>query len=271
LWKFPDFTLSPPICRYIQVYVAWLAKKQIELHMPPSVSVFTSLQPAESVALGRLVIDIDKPWQEFCPSSNLAITGQNIAQKSSFFVREILNQSKGTGFLVKLTKFFTSFYKTDESSFFDIAASEATTYLLLNSGEYFRRVCSDSVTKSWLEEVIKQDWPVYMVVGIHTVKNAIVVHNADSLTMSNASAQVPVTLASTSAGIPLTNDALDLVVDTSKYHSDGEASRFRTSEELVFAVQYRKVRFKWFSSKCRNNSRNSQIKIADNQPHRQCR
>jgi hypothetical protein len=51
----------------------------------------------------------------------------------------------------------------------EIIWAQEKIYLLLNSGNYFKKLCADPDTRAWLETVIKHVWNVYMVVGIHTV------------------------------------------------------------------------------------------------------
>lgn len=62
-----------------------------------------------------------------------------------------------------------------------ITALELKSYILLNSGSYFRRVCVDEEPRKWLEVVVKEKLKTYMVVGIHTVKDANIVHQQFSL------------------------------------------------------------------------------------------
>lgn len=217
--------------------------------MPQSISVFTSLQPTETVALGRLVVDIHRPWQDFCPSSNVPINSQDIALKKIFNVREILDLSKGTKFYLQLTKFLSSFFKTDESDLSDIAAKEASSYLLLNSGVHFQRLCGDAETRKWLESVIKIGYSSYMIVGIHTVNTATVVRKAAQSSKSKASFQIPLQeVMGAPSGAPTLDDSLlNVSVEAERSHSESEMSSFMTADEQVLAVEYRKVQFKWYS------------------------
>lgn len=218
--------------------------------MPQSISVFTSLQPTETVALGRLVVDIHRPWQDFCPSSNVPVMSQDIALKKIFNVREILDLSKGTKFSLQLTKFLTSFFKTDEGNLSDLAAKEASSYLLLNSGVHFQRLCGDDETRRWLENVIKIGYSSYMIVGIHTVNTATVVRKAAQSSKSKASFQIPLQeVMGVPSGVSSLDDSLlNVSAEAEWSHNDSEMSSFMTADEQVLAVEYRKVQFKWYSS-----------------------
>jgi hypothetical protein len=217
--------------------------------MAPCVSVFISLQPTDSVALGRLVVDIDKPWQDFCPSSDIGISPKDIAIKSSFLIKRIFNQSRGTKFQVQLSMFLKSFFSANNSERLDLSASEATTYLLLNSGLHFQRICSEAATRSWLQTVVKYGWPVYMIVGIHTVKNASIVRSNETLNDAGVSVVAPLgTMAAAGVALPVANEVLDTSFDTERLQTREDSSSFVTRDEQVLAVQYRKLRFRMFSS-----------------------
>jgi hypothetical protein len=65
--------------------------------MPPSsFSVFVNpLLAQESIELGWLVLDVQHPWQDFCPSTRGRLTRADITVNSSFHIRDILDKSEG--------------------------------------------------------------------------------------------------------------------------------------------------------------------------------
>ena len=187
---------------------------------PSSLSVFVNpLLPMDSIALGRLVIDVHTPWQDFCPSSTLAITKDDVSIMPSFRIHEILDHSTGTAFHGHFTKFLTSAFKRDQNALSTITATEATSYRLLNSGFHFRRMCKDKETRSWLETVINEGWDAYMVVGIHTIKDAEVVHRRQNLSQSKGSVRLPLTdVANHAIGAPSIGNAVDIDVGGEKWN-----------------------------------------------------
>jgi len=220
--------------------------------MPPSsFSVFVNpLLVQDSIELGRLVLDVHHPWQDFCPSTSGRLTRADITVNSSFRIRDILDKSKGTRFHLRLTKFLTSFYKTENATLSTVVAPEATSYMLLNSRLHLGRTCKDQVTRDWLETVIQERWNAYMIVGIHTVKDAEVTHDHRNVVETKASIQLPVdTLAAPGAGALTPGDIPDLDAGAEKWRERGESSSFVAPGEQVIAIQYRKLKFKWFSSR----------------------
>lgn len=82
----------------------------------------------------------------------------------------------------------------------------------------------DKRAQKWYETTIKYGWNVYMIVGIHTVQESSIrisdlENRVAALDAHLGTGNVGVTLGSPNAG------------------------------EIVFAVQYRKVRFSWFSNR----------------------
>jgi hypothetical protein len=217
--------------------------------MPPSsFSVFVNpLLPQNSIELGRLIVDVKTPWQDFCPSASVALTKADITVNSSFRIRDMLAKSKGTRFHLGLTKFLTSFYTTEKDAVSSVVATEATSYMLLNSRLHLGRICKDQVTRDWLETVIKEGWNAYMIVGIHTVKDAEVTHNHRNAVETKASIQLPVDALAAPGAVP--GDIANFGAGAEKWRELGESSSFVAPGEQVIAIQYRKLKFKWFSSR----------------------
>jgi hypothetical protein len=207
--------------------------------MPPSISVLLQLLPNESVSLGRLVLNIKAPWQSFCPSSIIELSREEIALKSIFSIKDIADQSKGTQFNVRLMEFFSSLVKMDGSKWSDITASQATSYLLLNTDSHFETMCNDGRTRAWLQNVIKRGRTAYMVVGIHTIKDGTVVHHSRRQIESGLSVQAP----------PHVSAGQNVAIDISSSRDSRMKSSLTAPDEYVIAIQYRKICFKWYASR----------------------
>jgi hypothetical protein len=90
---------------------------------------------------------------------------------------------------------------------------------------------------------------MYMIVGIHTVKDARVTHDHWNAVETKAWIQLPVdTLASPRAGALMPGGIANLDTDAKKWRELGESSSFVAPGEQVIAIRYRKLKFKWFSS-----------------------
>jgi nucleoside phosphorylase len=179
---------------------------------PNSFFVFNHfLLPPKGVALGRLVIDLQSPWEDFCPHIG-EVASEDILTAQQPLIREMIESVKGTELYERLINRFSS-VMSEEGSFFGSAVEK--TCLLLNSGNWFQNRCADRSTREWLQTTIKHEMSVYMTVGIHMVPRS-------SLRSHDLREQ-------------LQNVELSP-------HGDLKSSN---EEPLIIAVQYRKVQFDW--------------------------
>jgi len=213
----------------------------------PSLSVFINpLLSLNSIQLGRLVLDVHNPWQDFSPFESISFTRDDIITNSSLRVCDILDASKGTRFHLHLTRFLTSFYETNQDAVSHIVTSEAKSYLLPNSRLHLARICKDKDTREWLETVIKEGWDAYMIVGIHTIKDAEITVDHKIACGTKASGQLPVGSLAAAVGVP--GHTVDMEISGEKHVRCGGTSGFVAPGEQVIAIQYRKLKFKWLFS-----------------------
>jgi len=193
--------------------------------LPSSFNVVSQLLlPPKSVKLGRLVVDASAPWEDFCPFE-LNLTNGDAAIKSHAQLREVIECMKGSKTYALLKKQVSSLLgrQTDV-----INSVPATRYILLNSGNRFKELCAEAVTRNWLNNTIKYGWNVYMIVGISTVHASVV--GADFLKQQHRGLSQVTSPESTTT-------------------VQGMLPELIPEDQLVFSIQYRKVTFKWFSTR----------------------
>ena len=154
--------------------------------------LFPNLVPSTKVQLGRLCIDTQAPWDDFC-SVSPGLTDDDIMILKSPLLRELSESQGRSTFFDKLRAAFSASHRG--ISLQGLLTSIEQMYFLINSGTIFRRLCEHTEARLWLQTVIKHEWKAYMVVAKHTIPGP--------------------------GGIG----------------------------ELLVAVQYRRVGFKWFSTK----------------------
>jgi hypothetical protein len=191
----------------------------------------------KSVALGRLVIDSHAPWEDFCPYT-LRLTDDDVATVAEPRLREIIEHTRGTQLHEDLSKLF-HFVMGDDNPEVIHSASEKT-YLLLNQGDYFKRACADSNTRKWFETVIRHGWKVYMVVAIHTIHESSI--HPQSLEQRLQAPDVD-DVRTQAPGLTVPGAGLTVCPEPTP------AAPAIPSNQLIIAVQYRKVQFKWYSSR----------------------
>lgn len=156
-----------------------------------------------SVALGRLVTDIKAPWMDFCTETpepgedRVGISPDSLLQD---LIAESSSATFKTKFLSVLSKFVTV---SDVESMAKSCVGKS--YFLTNQRQWFKDICESREVRQWIESMIKFEWDVHLVVGIHTLP-AI---SASSATKAD------------SGGL------------------------MGSGEEVIVAVQYRKVIFHW--------------------------
>lgn len=183
-----------------------------------------------SVALGRLVIDTSTPWQDFCPITTKPSAAE-IGIVTQPRLAEIFERTKGSKIHDSLCKVFSSLLRI-EIAVEGLSSAQEKTYYLLNSGVYFSTLCEEPDARKWFETTIKHGWKVYMVVGIHTVH-----HPSD---------HAPNLEQLDDAGSSVQQAEQDVGLTVGAESHDGRPA---ASREVIIAVQYRKVEFKWFSSR----------------------
>ena len=166
---------------------------------------------SSNVALGRLVINPRDPWDNY--KEIAAPTDDNIGISMEPQLRHIFEQSRGSPAYERLLNVFASVLNTADP-LSAIGSAQEKTYLLSNSGDWFKTACGERSTREWLENNIKLGRDIYMVVGIH------VIGYSDHNTELSSRARI-------------------------------EAPAF---SEIIVAVQYRKVIFDWFRSRDVDNA-----------------
>jgi hypothetical protein len=125
---------------------------------------FTQLKAFTSVALGRLVINPQAPWEDFCPHPlDLALTDVGTSPRP--WLRGILTQATGP-YYTKIMALLSSL----QDPLATIESSTETTYMLNNSGFFLKKYCRHPEARSWLENRMQYSQKTYMVVGLHTLK-----------------------------------------------------------------------------------------------------
>lgn len=205
------------------------------------------LLPLNSVKLGRLVLNVKSPHQDFLDPVNGQLQPESIVKPQENF-EDILNLSKTSKIRSRITALLAISYENRNTSAVKLTATRATTYQLLNSGTWFKNACAIPETRKWLEYAIEMDGNVYLVVGFHTLTDTRVTETVTSGGTTNGGA----TFTGRSLGgvVPApVGDLLSSRVDSTRGVEHSRSRSFDAPGEQIYAVQYRKVEFKWFSSR----------------------
>ncbi|KAI5781914.1 hypothetical protein EDC01DRAFT_775024 [Geopyxis carbonaria] len=218
--------------------------------MPGTTTWLTSpaLLPLGAVELGRLVLSPVDPSQDYYAAvPALRPTADDILLQHLEKFSEVLVQSRGSRFSSFLSKLATSSFSARTGSTVSIESVLCKSYMLLNSGRYFTDVlCRTPDARQWLEAAVGRQKSVYLVTGVKTLMDASVSADFQAARKMGVDVSLPLTQLLPGA-FPL--DFLDVGAGVA-----GESKmRYRRSVEVpaeqIYAVQFRKVEFAWFSSR----------------------
>lgn len=221
--------------------------------MPLRLTFTTPLLPRASLDLGYLVLNKTLPTQDY---HALPVPPSSIISASSL---ELLNrQTKKTGASLRaqLTKHLRASLDVSSNLELHIEAESGTSYAFGNSQEWYAKQKLGEPVKKWLERAIARGMDVYLVVGLYTLQNVRVslrdcrgrdVQSASTVGITDFAALGPAAVAVSM--VPAVKDVLGVSAKAGGKAGDNTEYRWRVEEEVVYAVQYRKIEFRWFFSR----------------------
>ena len=131
-----------------------------------------------------------------------------------------------------------------------LSAERVQTYALDNSGSWFESATKLQETRQWLESAIDQGDDVFLVVGYHTVVDARIAVSSSKAQARGGALELPVGLSLAAAGVvaPL-GDSINPEIGLRREEGSGISEQFIAPGEQVCALQYRRVRYRFLSSK----------------------
>ncbi|KAH9210921.1 hypothetical protein DL95DRAFT_412607 [Leptodontidium sp. 2 PMI_412] len=217
---------------------------------PLSVFMNGYLDP-DQVALGRLVLDMKSPGQNFCPYGTLDLKAGDVSMAPFVDLQSLANAESSSGFKLALSKVLQLFATKSRTTVDEISTKTAMRHQLLNVNLKFEKIFEEDEVKKWLEKVILTGSDIYMVVGLHTIQDASISLNRAASTDVGFKAQAPVTevLVPGISAVPGVRDAFDVIVEAGHTSRSSLGASFVTPGERIIAVQYQKVEVKMVSSK----------------------
>jgi hypothetical protein len=224
--------------------------------MPTAALVLNRLLSRDAVDLGRFILQPKAPEQDFFPPPLAPAGAEPVIRPNDIIIQHhhnfshILDRSSGTNLNVTLTELLGLQNEGQTTLRTRVDAIRRTTYTLSNSQDVFERICASSDrARRYLEKAYLRNRTVYLVVGLETLLDAEVMEQAGTLTTKGGNVTAPGGLIATVAtGVPLPlGDLLDVGVEAGWNKGEKTISSFFAEGEQIYAVQYRKVAFRWFS------------------------
>ncbi|KAL0634502.1 hypothetical protein Q9L58_006591 [Maublancomyces gigas] len=212
-----------------------------------------SLLPLNSVQLGRLVLNAKNPQQDFLDPQSGQLQPESIVRPQENF-EDILTLSRSSRLRSRLTALLAISYENRDVKSASLTATQATTYQLLNSGAWFENACAIPETRQWLKRAIDRSSPIYLVVGYHTLTNARATERITSRGTTDGGARISGSSVFGATTPATLSYLLTSKVDRNRRINYSHSRSFDAPGEQIYAIQYRKVEFKWYSSRRIDNT-----------------
>lgn len=212
--------------------------------------IYHTFLSVESIRLGRLVRNVDEPQSDYL-DPDCDLHPESVIITPHLRYEEVQQNMTDKSFTAVLTRLMSASRARRNKAYTQVTTDRVTTYQLGNSGSWFKSAIKTETAREWIKESIDQGDDIYVVVGYHTMLDAQVVEGAADAMESSGQLRLPVTevaLAATGVMVPL-GDIADPGVAGNNLKKQGIQRQFVADGEQICAVQYRKVRFKWFSSR----------------------
>lgn len=216
--------------------------------MPPTLLVLNGFLPLNAIRLGRFVLDVKIPQLDFLDPSGVEPPYTSRAMGK---VEELFSNSAGSSIQSNLTQLISGSRNKENQEKISLSGTQSCFYQLMNSRAWFAKACTSAETRKWLEEALKDDCKVYLVIAYCTIVDARLEGKSLGNTSLRSSMQLPDISSSLALGgmpMPLIGDS-KIAVSTSKEASAEREGKGEFPGECVCAAQFRKVEFKWYRRK----------------------
>lgn len=231
--------------------------------MAPRVVSKEFLSPGFDVTIGRFVLEPESPHHHFFPSALNApdptigpMPDAPVASTPMVSYSEVISAEKKAGIraaLVRVGKFALAEAGQEETK---IQSLCCMTYRLNNAGEWYDLMIGREDSRKWLQRmIVERGVKVYLVVGYRTLFNASVARAAMRERSGEAKLEVPLpeavceSLAAAQEIMGALKGDSSLGLSASYKSTQGEQKSYRVPGEQVYAIEYRQIKFKWFSKK----------------------
>ena len=216
----------------------------------PSTLLLPLPLPADEVRIGSFLVNPSDPTQEY-----FHLQEQDPGLKPSILrvdVTDFTNTIRDAGTKeveAVLTGYFSTTIDWAKSKSLELSSAKAATYLMRNSGYWFEQACALARMQWWFEWVSRRGHKIYLLVGLRTIFDGRFRLEHTASTSTGGQVKVP---ADVLAGLPPMG--LDVGGGGKVSKDQTASSEFSAAGERIWALQYRQIKFKWYSRKKMENA-----------------
>jgi hypothetical protein len=204
--------------------------------------------PLTSIKLGRFVTSVIHPHQDYHDAPLPNPPTPIITLRENY--TGLQNEGTRSNLSTALTSLLSSAFSKRAHGRTRITTTQVKTYTLENSSQLFQEALEIESTRKWIEKAIDDGDDIYFIVGFHTVVDARIVIESSKAQDIGGRVGIPVdlSLAAVGAIVPF-GHLVSPHVDGQYANADSLYAQFLAPGEQICAFQYRKVSFRWLSSK----------------------
>ena len=216
----------------------------------PSTLLLPLPLPADEVKIGSFLVNPSDPTQDyFHPQDHDPGLKPSILRVD---VTDFTNTIRDAGTKeveAVLTSYFSTTIDWAKSKSLELSSAKAATYLMRNSGYWFEQACALARMRWWFELVSRRGHKIYLLVGLRTIFDGHFRLEHTTCTSTGGQLRVP---ADVLAGLPPMG--LDVGGGGKVSKDQTASSEFSAAGERIWALKYRHIKFKWYSSKKMENA-----------------
>lgn len=205
--------------------------------------------PVDAVQLGTFVQNVQDPIQEFF---DLASTEPqlvpDVVKSPVINYASYINNAGSASLKAILTEYLTASVSGAAEQSTHLAAVRAMHYQVRNSDSWFEKVCSTNSAREWLEKKFGGGKKIYLLVGFKTMFDSRLVSQDSQSKNAQTTAKMP---GDAMTGLPM---GLDAGVSGAMKRSAKAFLTFNAPGERIWALQYRRIDFNFFSSRKVDNA-----------------
>lgn len=194
----------------------------------------------QDIQLASLVPNILNPHQDALHPPAL-VAGSDFSWRNQQDVHIWLANTEESLLATQLTRLISLSYSQGMNKTLRLSSCEGRIYELKQPKSLFRRLCSQDNVKTWLQDGIEDGADSYFIIGFRTFFNAKLSQLSQDESQIFGHAHTPAPI-----GGKALSDMADVGLTGERNKESIGHEGFVVPGERVYAICYRKIRFRWF-------------------------
>jgi hypothetical protein len=165
-------------------------------------------------------------------------------------IKGVLREAKSLGLKAQLTRYATARFSNSKDFNEQLITERYEHHMVLNSGTWFEStLCKDAYAQIWMEKAFMSGRKMFLVVSYITLRDAEATTESHERSEMTLKGNVPVGEISQTG-----QNSLDVSLEVQKEKEKEREVEYRVPGKAIFAIEFREIIVKFFSSKTVDNS-----------------